>query len=71
MSESDLPSKKDPLNCGFQRRDKGAKHIECALTERGVSSPLYTMVDRDPCTIDICPLYQTWKLLRKDNESLT
>jgi hypothetical protein len=70
MLETDLPTENNPLNCGFQRRDKGAKNIECALTERGVTSPLYTMVDRDQCTIDICPLFQTWKLLRKDNEPL-
>jgi hypothetical protein len=68
LRETDLPSEREPLNCGFQRRDKGAKKIECALTERGVSSPLYTMVDRDQCMIDICPLYQTWKIIHKKNE---
>jgi hypothetical protein len=62
MSERDLPQKDMPLNCSFQRRDKGAKTIECALTERGQSNPLYTMVDRDDCLIDICPLFQGWKL---------
>ena len=65
MTKTDLPSEQETLNCGFQRRDKGAKRIECALTERGATSPLYTMVDRDPCKIDICPLYQTWKILKK------
>ena len=59
---TDLPQKDNPLNCSFQRRDKGAKNIECSLTENGQSTPLFTMVDRDKCLIDICPLYQGWKL---------
>jgi hypothetical protein len=66
---SDLPIEDQSLNCGFQRRDKGAKKIECALTEKGGSSLLYTMVDRDQCTIDKCPIFQTWKLLMKKNEA--
>jgi hypothetical protein len=66
MSNSDLPGLDEPLKCSFQRRDKGAKQIECALTETGSSSILYKMVERDPCSIDICPLYQTWKLLKED-----
>ena len=61
IEQSDLPGKDDSLNCAFQRRDKGASKIECALTERGASNVLYRMVDRDPCLLDICPIYQTWK----------
>ena len=61
VSQSDLPERDEPLNCAFQRRDKGASKIECALTESGASNVLYRMVDRDPCHIDICPIYQTWK----------
>jgi hypothetical protein len=59
---TDLPKKDEPLCSSFQRRDKGAKEIECSLTENGQSTPLYTMVDRDKCQIDICPFYQAWKL---------
>ncbi len=59
--QTDLPGKDDLLNCVFQRRDKGANNIECSLTDRGSSNILYRMVDRDPCVIDICPIYQTWK----------
>jgi hypothetical protein len=59
--QTDLPGKDDPLNCAFQRRDKGANKIECVLTDRGSANILYRMVDRDQCVIDICPIYQTWK----------
>lgn len=65
MSETDLPQPGEPLNCSFQRKDKGAKKIECALTETGQANLLYKMVERDPCLIDICPLYQSWKLLKE------
>jgi hypothetical protein len=65
MFNSDLPSHDSPLKCAFQRRDKGAKKIECALTESGSSQVLFRVVERDPCLIDICPMYQTWKLLEK------
>jgi len=61
MDQLDLPGKDEPLNCAFQRRDKGAKKIECALTDSGATNVLYRMVDRDPCLIDICPIYQAWK----------
>ena len=64
MSESDLSKINESLNCAFQRRDKGAKKIECVLTESGSSSLLYRVVERDACLIDICPIYQTWKLLK-------
>ena len=65
MSKPDFLEKKEPLECAFQRSDKGAKKIECALTEKGSANLLYTMVDRDTCLIDICPIYQTWKLLKE------
>ena len=58
VEQTDLPGKDEPLNCAFQRRDKGANNV---LTENGGSNILYRMVDRDPCLIDICPIYQTWK----------
>ena len=61
VKQTDLPGKDDPFNCAFQRRDRGATKIECALTDRGSSNVLYRMVDRDLCVIDICPIYQTWK----------
>lgn len=61
MSESDLPKSNEPLNCAFQRRDMGAKKIECVLTESGSSNVLFRVVERDACLIDICPMYQTWK----------
>lgn len=59
--QTDMPGEGEPLNCAFQRRDKGAKKIECVLTDSGATNVLYRMVDRDPCLIDICPIYQTWK----------
>ena len=61
VGKSDMPGVDEPLNCAFQRRDKGATKIECALTDRGSSNVLYRMVDRDPCVIDICPIFQAWK----------
>ena len=61
VEQTDLPGKDEPLNCAFQRRDKGAHNVECVLTDYGGSNILYRMVDRDPCLIDMCPIYQTWK----------
>ena len=51
----DLPKSNEPLNCAFQRRTK--KKILCGLTQE--------LSNLDPCLIDICPMYQTWKLLKE------
>ena len=49
----DLPKKDEPLNCAFQRRS--GNKIYCGLIG---------MVNTD-CLIDICPMYQTWKILKE------
>lgn len=51
----DLPKKGEPLNCAFQNRS--GTNIYCALSNR----------TKRPCLIDICPMYQTMKMLRKQH----
>ena len=58
-NQTQLPKKDEPLNCAFQRRQDNK--IWCALTSQ---------MKYDPCLIDICPMYQTWKLLKTQHESL-
>ena len=64
VKQTDLPGKDEPLNCAFQRRESGKTKIECAVTEMGTFFILFSAVERDECLIDICPNYQTWKLLK-------
>ena len=66
MSKTDLPKKDEPLNCAFQRRDKGSDKIDCAVAEVGTFYLLFSAVERDECMIDMCPMYQTWKLLKEN-----
>ena len=65
MSFTDLPKNDEPLNCAFQRRDKGSEKIECAVTEVGTFYLLFSAVERDKCMIDMCPMYQNWQLNKK------
>jgi hypothetical protein len=68
LKQTDLPKKYETLNCAFQRRDMGAKKIECVLTESGSSNVLFRVVERDACLIDICPMYQNMKMLKRLSE---
>ncbi len=60
---SDLPKPDEPLNCAFQRR-QDKKKILCAVTVRGAGSMMLSAANYDLCLIDICPLYQTMKMVK-------
>jgi hypothetical protein len=62
---TDMPKPDEPLVCSFQRRYPSG-NIKCALTARQGTLPLDTYFD--PCSIDTCPMFQTWKLLKKPLE---
>ena len=62
----DLPKSGEPLNCAFQRRT--SKAIWCGLTRSGSGGGLRSLdfaSNYEPCLIDICPLYQSLKLLKE------
>ena len=60
---TDLPKRDEPLNCAFQRRIDKDK-ILCALTVRSAGSMMLSALNYDPCLIDICPIYQTLKIVK-------
>jgi len=58
VTESDKP-----LNCAFQR--KIGKNLACVLTRSERNLGTFSSSGYEPCLIDICPIYQTWKLLKE------
>ena len=64
--QTELPKYNEPLKCAFMRRFSETR-IRCGLTGvgeyGGVVGKVFTSYDA--CMIDICPLYQSWKLLKK------
>ncbi|MHA2394852.1 MAG: hypothetical protein ACXAEX_23225 [Promethearchaeota archaeon] len=72
--QTQLPKPDEPINCAFQRRyNLPFNQILCGITTREDQTDVFTsdLVTRyDPCLIDICPMFQAWKILMERGESL-
>ena len=58
------------FDCAFQRKVPHRSDMRCALTGVGSYGGVLgtAFSNYDSCLIDICPLYQTWKLLKEKGE---